>query len=102
MVIEIQLKHGLVTEIDEEDVELIKHNWCVDIRKNSNKLYYVSTSVLLPSGLRKKLYLHRAIMKNFLGRDLTYHEKVDHINHNGLDNRRSNLRLATIQENQFN
>ena len=42
------------------------------------------------------IYMHRAITKVKKGQD------VDHINHNPLDNRRSNLRLCTKSQNQHN
>ena len=49
------------------------------------------------SGLRgKTIYLHRLIV------DAPPNMSVDHINHNTLDNRRSNLMIATHSENQQN
>ena len=43
-----------------------------------------------------KIYLHRFIM------NAPDHLLVDHVNHNTLDNRKSNLRLATTSENNQN
>jgi len=44
----------------------------------------------------KVIYMHRAILKAFLG------EECDHINGDRLDNRRENLRLCTHVENIAN
>ena len=49
------------------------------------------------NGKKTNLKFHRLILKA-----KGYNEKVDHINHNTLDNRKSNLRICTNQQNSFN
>lgn len=72
--------------IDDEDFELVsKYHWYTD-----NKGY------LRIERNRKKIKLHRLLTNCPKG--LT----VDHINGNKLDNRRSNLRICTNQENVRN
>lgn len=44
----------------------------------------------------KTIYMHRFIL------NLEPGQQADHINHNGLDNRRSNLRVATQHQNNGN
>lgn len=48
------------------------------------------------NGKKKPIYMHRLIMKTPDNKD------TDHINHKGLDNRISNLRICTRSENQHN
>lgn len=50
------------------------------------------------NGKRRIIQMHREILGLYFG-DKKY---SDHINHNGLDNRESNLRVVTYQQNQFN
>ena len=69
--------------IDLEDVEKVKkYKWC-----KTSKGYILSND--------KKL-LHRYIT------NCPENMTVDHINKNKLDNRKSNLRICTMQENDFN
>lgn len=77
-----------------EDAGLANYNWSF---YRNHKTIYVNRRQS-----KKGILLHRVIMERILGRALLTKEQVDHINHNGLDNRRSNLRLATQNQNQHN
>jgi hypothetical protein len=62
----------------------------------SHKALYATGMVRNSDGTREAIKMHRIIMRPSDGR------VVDHINHNGLDNRRSNLRVLTDNENRQN
>ena len=99
--------HGTLTILfDEEDRELVEsHTWSVLLYHNT---YYARTSIphpdggwyTSPNGKRQRrqttLRLHRLLMNPPKGM------VIDHINHNGLDNRRENLRICTHAENMRN
>ncbi len=86
----IELQNGHEAIIDRADLMLVKnYHWYA--KKDANT-YYVRASI----GKGKKVLLHRYLLNP--PKDLV----VDHINGNGLDNRRKNLRFATHQENSFN
>lgn len=84
--------------IDEEDVEKVQeHKWYVIKRKEvkSSDVYYVRSNFKV-HGKWTALFIHRLLLKPEKG---LY---VDHIDGNPLNNRRSNLRIVTHQQNHFN
>jgi hypothetical protein len=62
------------------------------------KGFYASRSSLPISGRRGLIHMHRVV----LGLEPTDPKRGDHINGNTLDNRRSNLRVATPSQNSMN
>lgn len=80
--------------IDKEDYEKIKkYNWHLQFGKMKNyTVFYASASL---KGC-KSMRMHRYIM------NCEENLVIDHINHNGLDNRKSNLRICTPHQNNLN
>ena len=94
-----------------EDKEVLQYcKWHVtghQPSRRSRTLYCVGlkTNRIVSEGLENlgtHPKLHRLIMSCMLGRELKRSEHVDHINGNGLDNRRQNLRIATNSQNRAN
>lgn len=88
---EIPLTQGKVALVDDDDFEVLNQvKWHVTYHVG-----YTAYAVhsMGPRSRVKSVYMHRQIMNAPDG------VEVDHINGNGLDNRRENLRLATPAEN---
>jgi hypothetical protein len=91
----IELTKGQRTMVDDEDYnELNKYRWCAH-KSPSNKTYYAIRFSYV-EGKQKRLHMHRVIMNTPDGMF------TDHINGNGLDNRKYNLRICTNSQNQHN
>ncbi len=92
----IQLNHGHVTSVDDEDYDkLNQFKWFAWYNKDTHSYYAVKGTWI--NKKRGILYMHRFIMQ-VTGRSI----KVDHRDHDTLNNQRSNLRLATHSQNCAN
>lgn len=94
--IEIQLTQGKVAVVDTADYGLVsQYKWHAMKVPHVDDLWYATTNVYA-GGRQARVYMHRLIMNAPKG------VEVDHANHNGLDNRRENLRLASRSQNHGN
>ncbi len=89
----VRLTKGFEAIIDSDDAGIVE-NYCWSSYVRDRTVYAGRT--IKSECNAKCLYLHRAIM-NPPGS-----MQVDHINGNGLDNRKINLRIATSQQNNHN
>lgn len=89
--VEVQLSQGKVALVDEADFERVSQFKWYAVK--DGRTYYAKSR----AGRYSPISMHRFIL------DLSVSDpEVDHINRNGLDNRRHNMRLATRSENASN
>jgi hypothetical protein len=91
----IALTQGKFALVDDEDFEkLSKFKWIYKKnRSKGNYNEYVYRHTSRNNYIRKQIYLHHEIMG---------HGIIDHINGDGLDNRKENLRFSSKSQNQWN
>ncbi len=85
----ISLTQNKFTIVDNEDFErLNQYSWSADKKE--------CTCYAKHNAGKRHILMHREILKAKKGQD------IDHINHNGLDNRKCNLRFCTPSQNHRN
>jgi hypothetical protein len=88
----IPLSQGKITLVDDEDYDYL-NQWKWTYFTNSNCEYAARNQD------KKAILMHRVILGDpFCNNGLD----TDHINRDGLDNRKINLRFCTHQQNQWN
>ena len=91
----IQLTQGKVARVDDSDFESLSlHKWYAAKNTHTGKHYAWRGDYALGRKRRKTVHMSKTV--------LGCTGMVDHINGNTLDNRRSNLRECTNQQNSFN
>ncbi len=92
----IKLSQGKYALVDDTDYEFLsQYKWSVS---KTRKTFYAIKSLVInkKTNKRQTLIMHRMIMNT--PKDM----HTDHINGNGLDNRRKNLRICTSMQNSWN
>lgn len=89
-------KHGRhIVYYDECDHEIVsQYNWC--LHKGDTTLYVRANAWNKETKKSFHPYMHRLILA------VVKSQQIDHKDHNGLNNRRDNLRLCNGSENGYN
>jgi hypothetical protein len=105
----IPLSQGKFAIVDPDDYHrLAGFKWRLCRTKGKNVLY-AERSIRLPNGKYSRILMHRQIVG--LSKSCVLHDirnttsdirVIDHINGDGLDNRKANLRIATVAQNAWN
>lgn len=91
------LGKGKFALVDDEDFELVsKHKWYFTRYANSSIFIKGSSGKFSRRGKSIKFSMHRLIMNAPKGME------IDHIDNNGLNNQKSNLRICTHADNMRN
>jgi hypothetical protein len=91
---QISLSQGMFAIVDKDDFDYLNQwNWAV-ARRIGSPSYAIRGE--WENGKQKTVRMHRLVMNAPNG------TQVDHINGNGLDNRRKNLRFCTTKQNLRN
>ncbi len=90
---EIKLTQGKVALVDDEDFEAVSQfKWYATVK--DGRIYYACRKTTI-NGQRIIIHMHRLLM----GLDKGCAKVIDHIDGNGLNNQKCNLRICTIQQN---
>jgi hypothetical protein len=91
----IPLPNGMVCTVSDEDYEAVKdRKWYA--HPNGHHYYVVRDRLKSEGPGAKAIFLHRVIL------NAPKHLHVDHVDGNGLNNCRENIRLCTCSQNQMN
>lgn len=92
MFVTAELDGGTIFYDVEDSADIEQHHWYV-VQDGNKKYAYANVRV---GSRATTMKMHRLVLGAAVG------ERVDHVNGDGLDNRRANLRLATAAQNQRN
>lgn len=86
----IELSKGHYTQVDDEDYdELNKYKWYCNVQKSGKYIYAARRTF--------KASFHISMHKQIMGTNKN--ELIDHIDHDGLNNQKKNLRVCTKKDN---
>ena len=91
----IPLTRGLFAKVDDDDFEHL-NQWKWHAYTDGHTYYAVRHTPISEDPKRKNIQMHRVIMST--PKDMV----VDHINHNGLDNQKHNMRNCSHAQNIYN
>ena len=93
---EIPLTQGKIALVDDEDYERVNsHKWYAG---RDGRTFYAHRNTPIKDGKQITCIMHRFILGLGKG-DGKY---VDHIDHDGLNNQKSNIRIVTHSQNHMN
>lgn len=92
----IGISRGMETFIDDEDYHLVSMYRWFAIQKTVGKCWYAVTNIKVGNGKKKQVGMHQMVFPVLSGM------MVDHIDRNGLNNQKKNLRAATALQNSIN
>lgn len=100
MVKEIVTSRGAVAIVSNIDADLAAYTWHLSIE--AYRLNYAVRYCTDEKGKHLRIRLHREIIERIIGRSLADGDEVDHIDGDGMNCCRDNLRVVTPSQNMAN